>query len=210
MFVTSLCYCNRNLTDGFIPSSVGLGKLRFCDGNPVPAIRELEDKDLWIRCDGGWMVHDYLDFQPSREAVLAERADTRIRVSKHRANARSNAPSNTVTTANVPGTGTGGLEVASDKDIAFIEFWTIYPRKTGKRAARAAFEKALERAPAGDIIAAAERFRDDPNREPQFTPYPTTWLNQDRWEDDPLPARGGGKARSVANILALADGMEPR
>lgn len=74
LFVCGLAYCNRNLTDGFIPSQVGLGQLRFCDGNTTPAIRQLETVGMWEKKDGGWQVHDFPEYQPSREAVLKERA----------------------------------------------------------------------------------------------------------------------------------------
>jgi hypothetical protein len=33
------------------------------------------------------------------------------------------------------------------------------------------------------------RYRNDPNREPEFTAHPATWLNAGRWDDDPLPPR---------------------
>lgn len=38
-----------------------------------------------------------------------------------------------------------------------------------------------------------ERYRDDPNRDDGYTAHPTTWLNRDGWDDDPLPARTNGK-----------------
>lgn len=47
LFVTGLAYCNRNLTDGFIPHPVGHGQLRYCDGNTAPPIAELEAAGLW-------------------------------------------------------------------------------------------------------------------------------------------------------------------
>lgn len=100
--------------------------------------------------------------------------------------------------------------IVSTREEDFALFWATYPRKTGKRAARNAFAKAIQRALSDEILAGAERYRDDPNREAQYTPHPTTWLNQDRWEDDPLPPRTNGKARSVSNILALAEGLERR
>ncbi len=40
------------------------------------------------------------------------------------------------------------------------------------------------------MLAGAQRLRDDPNREPAFTPHPTTWLNRDGWQDEPCPPRG--------------------
>jgi hypothetical protein len=71
----------------------------------------------------------------------------------------------------------------------FEEFWQAYPRKVGKRAAREAYEQATRQADPAVILEGAQRYAADPNREAQFTPHPTTWLRQGRWEDDPLPPR---------------------
>ncbi len=71
----------------------------------------------------------------------------------------------------------------------FDAFWFVYPRKESKGAARKAWTKAVSKASAAHIIAAAERYRDDPNREDGFTAHAATWLNGERWDDDPLPSR---------------------
>lgn len=84
LYIAGLAYCNRNLTDGFIPSMVGIGQLRWCDGNAIPPIRELEGGNLWEIVDGGWMVHDYPVYQPPKEQVLAEREAARLRMQKVR------------------------------------------------------------------------------------------------------------------------------
>jgi hypothetical protein len=77
----------------------------------------------------------------------------------------------------------------------FDQFWSVYPRKEAKAKAREAFTKAVEKYDVSLIIAGAVSYRDDPNREPGFTTHATTWLNQQRWEDDPLPS----KAKKTAN-----------
>lgn len=85
LFVTGLAYCNRNLTDGYIPVRVGFGQLRDCDGNPVPAIRQLEAVGLWEATEGGWWVHDYEDYQPTRADIQREQeAATRRRLNGYR------------------------------------------------------------------------------------------------------------------------------
>lgn len=71
----------------------------------------------------------------------------------------------------------------------FQEFWQVYPRREGKKAAEKAWGKAVKTTPAAQILGGAARFRDDPNREQAYTPHPATWLNQGRWDDDPLPTR---------------------
>lgn len=71
----------------------------------------------------------------------------------------------------------------------FLEFWAIYPRREKKRPAAAAFKRAKKRASVAAIIVGASCYRDDPNREQQYTKLPTTWLDGDCWDDDPLPER---------------------
>ena len=78
-------------------------------------------------------------------------------------------------------------------DDRFIEFWESVPRKVGKGAARKAWAKAVKKADPQIIIDGMRRYRDDPNRADEFTAHPSSWLNAERWDDDPLPARGGSQ-----------------
>lgn len=77
----------------------------------------------------------------------------------------------------------------------FDTFWSTYPRKEAKRKAVGAFKAALKRADADTITTGAKRYRDDPNREPSFTAMATTWLNADRWDDEPKPSRIASNGR---------------
>ena len=78
---------------------------------------------------------------------------------------------------------------------AFDRFWSVYPRKAGKQDAQRSFERALKVATLDEILAGAQKYADDPNRVAQFTAHPSTWLNQGRWSDDPLPRRTNEDAR---------------
>lgn len=71
----------------------------------------------------------------------------------------------------------------------FDQFWSIYPAKKDKPAAKRAFKNALKRTTLETILDGAQRYRDDPNREPGFTKNPSTWLNNDAWENGPEVAR---------------------
>lgn len=78
--------------------------------------------------------------------------------------------------------------------VSFDAFWSVYPLKRDKGAAKKAWPKAVRLAGGPDaIILGAERFASDPNRVDQFTPYPATWLNGERWDDPPLPSRLSAK-----------------
>ncbi|WP_158610164.1 hypothetical protein [Micromonospora globbae] len=82
-----------------------------------------------------------------------------------------------------------------DDDPRFVEFWNVYPLKKAKPAAFTAWRNAIKRgADPGHIITAAKSYRDDPRRKPDFTAHPATWLNQERYDDQPAvtpPVIGG-------------------
>jgi hypothetical protein len=95
--VAGLCYCNRNLTDGFIPYDAAhrllswdfpgkkdeYGQRVYTCGWCCGMVAEDIDSEfviglllrsgMWEQVDGGYTIHDYLDYQPSKEEVLAER-----------------------------------------------------------------------------------------------------------------------------------------
>jgi hypothetical protein len=72
--------------------------------------------------------------------------------------------------------------------VFFDEFWKEYPKKLDKGAAFKAFRSAMKHATFEQIIAGAIAYRNDPNRKPEFTKYPATWLNADSWENEIAPS----------------------
>jgi hypothetical protein len=86
---------------------------------------------------------------------------------------------------------------AAVTDAAFGEFWKAYPRKISKGAARKAWDKAIKKTDAATITVGATRFAAErKGQDPQYTPHPATWLNGERWADEPeqpqLRAVSGG------------------
>ena len=79
------------------------------------------------------------------------------------------------------------LTEAQEREL-FNEFWKEYPRKLDKGAAFRAFRAALKIASFEEILAAAIAYRNDPNREAEYTKYPATWLNADSWENEISPS----------------------
>jgi hypothetical protein len=65
----------------------------------------------------------------------------------------------------------------------FDRFWSIYPNKVGKRDAAKAFVGARQRADFETILAGVRRYSAKTDDRPWCNP--ATWLNQDRWADDP-------------------------
>ena len=70
----------------------------------------------------------------------------------------------------------------------FLKFWQAYPRKVGKAAAYNAWKKKNGiRPPADELIKIIEAHKQSTqwNRDGgQYIPNPSTWINQERWEDD--------------------------
>lgn len=83
------------------------------------------------------------------------------------------------------GKSTGTRNYGYADDPVFGHFWSVFPKKKGKPAAYAAWQKAIARgADPNVIIAAAERYRDDPSRDPGKTKYPQGWLGDERYADE--------------------------
>jgi hypothetical protein len=82
------------------------------------------------------------------------------------------------------------LEPLNENEISehFNTFWDLYPRKLGKGEAKGAFAKAFNVFGHDVILDGVKRFASDPNLPvKQFIPRPATWLNQQRWDDEPYP-----------------------
>ena len=90
----------------------------------------------------------------------------------------------------------------------FDQFWEWYPRKVGKEAARKAWDKARNKTDQQTILDGIQRYRLDPNLPvKEFIPHPATWLNEGRWDDEPLPARGQ-QQRPTGSQVRLQAGLE--
>jgi len=69
-------------------------------------------------------------------------------------------------------------------DLGFIEFWKLYPRKATQKKARTAWNR-IPKSEHEKIFADIKiRFKDTSIK---FVPYPSTYLNGERWKD-PLQA----------------------
>lgn len=67
----------------------------------------------------------------------------------------------------------------------FEDFWKAYPRKAGKDAARRAFSRAgAEICVLLDALERQKQTEQWRRENGRFIPYPATWLNQGRWQDE--------------------------
>jgi hypothetical protein len=79
LYFASVIYCNGQLTDGFIPAGV---LVMLCiwakipiEANPQASAQAIASRLLehgfWEEAEGGYMIHDFLDWNISRDEALA-------------------------------------------------------------------------------------------------------------------------------------------
>lgn len=92
------------------------------------------------------------------------------------------------------------VAAASEIDDEFEEWWKLYPRKAGKGQARKAYRSArkkIGRAGRDVLTAGVVRFAEQTRAngtEQQFIAHASTWLNGERWLDEPEQPRIQGSS----------------
>lgn len=71
------------------------------------------------------------------------------------------------------------------RDAEFERFWEAYPLKVSKKSARRAFSKLSGTPDVETLIAAVSRHRASRGWSEGFIPHAATWLNGERWLDEP-------------------------
>lgn len=95
----------------------------------------------------------------------------------------------------------GVLFLEKKVTYTFEQFWSDYPKKTGKKDCERRFSKltAIERKRIEDTL--SERVKTDENWSAgKFVPNPATYLNQGRW-DDQYTKKPGVSVREVQNKI---------
>jgi hypothetical protein len=147
LYVSGLCYCSRQLSDGIIPDAA------------VPIIAEmvgvrthrsvsqaLTKARLWKRVRGGYQVPDYLKFNPSREEISRKREESRKRQQAWR-DVQRNAVTNSVSHDPLVSDVVSGVEKSKSTDQL-----TDYPKIADKLGSDryVAFQKLMRAIHGGD------------------------------------------------------------
>ena len=75
--------------------------------------------------------------------------------------------------------------IMSVQNEQFNKFWKKYPRKTAKAPAQKVFARALTKIGFEDMMNKLDIFINvNKNTKNQFLPHASTWLNQERWNDE--------------------------
>ena len=200
-------------------------------------IQLLIDAGLWdvVQNDkgriDGYVIHDYEDYQPTREQVEADRAKKVAAGQaggKASAQARAQAPAQAESKQNptpypypypypspnqekksISRKREGVKELTKHDSDVFEWWWSSLPKKVGKKACvewwkkhRPADEQAKMMAAAIERQKKSRRWRDG------YVPDPLTWLNGERWNDELEPADGATKPRPPGgDHLVWDDGL---
>ena len=190
----STLYSRRQLSDGFLDERIVLRKW----GADVAAELSSNDpeKPSWVRVDGGWMIHDFGEHQTTTADIEAKReAGRKGGLAKAEQSAsKPVAPATKVLEQNASNSlAKTETETETSKKTSstaapskeFDQFWATYPRKVGKEAARKAYAKAMTKTTQARIMQSVEDLRIRvAGKDPNFTPHPSTWLNEGRWDDE--------------------------
>jgi hypothetical protein len=88
-----------------------------------------------------------------------------------------------------------------EREAAFAEFWSLYPRKHGKVHAAKAFEKAAVSVGTETILVGLKRLLPSLKAaDPKFVKYPATWLNGGCWDDEVDPVVSVSALKGNAQI----------
>lgn len=90
-------------------------------------------------------------------------------------------------------TSNGNNTVCQQGKPLFDIFWKAYPRKVSPAAAKKSFAKLkVDEDLLNKMLKAIEQQKKtDQWKDPKYIPHPSTWLNNERWEDEVQPTTGG-------------------
>lgn len=140
------------------------------------------------------------------EAILLEKVDLR-KVSGKYPESKDNQP-NLTNQPNLscgpPGQSVSNPKTARPIEVSPEEVYSAYPRKVGKPVALNSIKRAFKATPPAEVLAKTKAFAAAtsqwPDDEKRFIPHPSTWFNQQRFNDDPETWKRSVPARPIAEI----------
>jgi len=73
-----------------------------------------------------------------------------------------------------------------ERQNGFLDFYSAYPKKKAPADAEKAYNKAVKKIQPDDLLTAAKQYAESvKGADPKYIPHPATWLNGERWRDEP-------------------------
>lgn len=165
-------------------------------GKPGACVEALLRLGLLEKTESGYRIHDWFE-HCGHLAMLSRRgkknAEKRWKPPPNDTESdASSIPPGTAPTLPLP-----SLSLKEKEENTFAHFWSIYPRKVGRKKAEEKWWKLnLSPETIKTIFADVERRKRSPEwlkEGGQFIPYPATYLHGERWTDE-VPINGPGQA----------------
>jgi hypothetical protein len=195
-WVNLLCLASKN--EGWFPSIDDVAfSLRVSEEEAGQMVDGLISSGLVDEIDGRCCPHNWHERQYKSDSSAE-------RMKRHRDKKRDEAPVKTsdvtsdVTVTVQNRAETEQIQITEQKEetredallLEFDEFWNIWPHKVGKPAALKGFRGARKRSSLEEICNGVFSYiRDKPHDRPWLNP--ATFLNQNRWEDQPAQVANG-------------------
>lgn len=165
------------------------------------ALSHLKSTQEITQCEHGkfsvFTVNNYSDYQCANTE-----SNKQVTQNQHSANTDPYIKNNKEV-KNTPYTPQGGDAISPQFDT----FWSAYPKKTGKADARKKFEKLVtDESTLSAILKSLEYLKTTEQWQKEngkYIPYPATWLNQKRWEDE--TAQPPAEPRKSENLIPIYD-----
>lgn len=212
-FVELLATSAYDLSDGKVLTK----RLRkICNSADVQnSLLELESKGF-VSTDGDTIViTNYSKYNPTRAEIEDMREKNRRYVRAYRAKTkgltqdlvRGTEEEEEVESIKPPSSPTS-KGTTEQWELDFDVFWSKYPRKVGKPAAKKAYRGARKKTDATTIYQGLVMHIPywQARNEIEFVPHASTWLNQERWADRP----GGAEDMDPELALAIAENQSTR
>lgn len=196
--IEMILYCRKYETDGIIRNPVAnrlgsrwdtdvLTELQTNDDD-APSLRQLPS--------GDYELHGYAEMQETRAEIAARR---RKNSKNGKLGGRPPKPNKTQSvsesvTQSLTESGAqkkAETETETETELtqhvreSFESWWSHYPKKVDKGAARKAFKAALKKTDLETLTEGADRYAESVTGvEPRFIKNPSTWLNAEAWENE--------------------------
>ena len=197
-YLESLVYAARNFTDGLIDRRIL--HQRWSD-HVIEELTHNDENPSWIMLDNGDVqIYAFSEWQMTA-AKRAEIKEKRSRAGQISGAVRreTNTTGTRVQQVFEQNANKNELELEEEleknKPLAissplFDEFWQLWPRREGKANAVKAWQKATKKISESDLIEKVRAYVTSPTLpQAQFVPHAATWLNGERWNDEPDPVR---------------------
>jgi hypothetical protein len=197
-YIESLLYSCQHMTDGFLDARI---VTRYGWFNAAAELTANDVEPSWVEVEGGYVIHAFCDWQMTTAAhqkkVEAGRAGGLAKAKSLQSASKPLAGARKVLEQNAS---KALLEEDIDKDIEikpsaiaspyFNRWWAEYPRKVAKGPAQKAFNRAIVTTSFDLLMDSVKAYAIRvASTEQQYILHAATWLNQERWHDEPEPVR---------------------